>query len=489
MIRRHFSRLKRLRRASGAPDSTGAPATEVLSPDEVEGLTESRETPAGPVTELREGQEVRARHRYELRQPLGRGAFGAVWAAACVQTDREAVDIPPETTAIKFFNINGDHEGAAFLRRELSALRSMRSRSIPRIYDWTVDDALSFFVMDYYRHGTLAEEFDSPDGFNDKRTWRLLIDLLRALQVAHRAGMLHLDIKPSNVMRDGAGGYKLIDFGISQASQIMEGPGRTVGAGSRGYQAPEQRRLELDRLDTRTDLWAVGATAWALRAGCDLSRHPEMFNAEATGEQPSLVPLSSQCPDVSPELDEIVNGLLAEDQAARPGGAAAVLERIKTVTRVAVGEEPAGAQPRPHTDEEVDAVIENLMDPLWSALCRRPELRRSFAKFEDGDLLCREGQASYDAFVLLSGKVRIEQGGRLLDVDDREGVFIGEISTLTGTSRAATVRAEGTVWTCMFNAAEFERLLAAHPSIGIRLLKIMAGRVLSYSRATVRREE
>ncbi len=490
MIRRHFARLKRLRQRDGEPQGDAVqgteilePGTEILGPADPERPAAGAEARVDPIAELGEGQQVRGRHRYELREPLGAGAFGAVWAAACIEADQDAADIPPDLAAIKFFSVVADSEGTAFLRRELSALRSMRSRAIPRIYDWTIDNPLSFFVMDYYRHGTLAEELDSPGRFNDKRTWRLLADLLRALQVTHRAGMLHLDIKPANIMRDGAGGYKLIDFGIAQATQIVDGPGRTVGAGSLGYQAPEQRRLEMRKMDTRTDLWAVGATAWALRAGCALARHPEKINLEASGDEPSLPPLSTECPDAAPELEEIIADLVREDQEARPGGAATVLERIKAATRIAVPEEPASAQPRPHTNEEVEAVIENLMDPLWSALCRQPDFRHSFAKFEEGDYLCREGRASHDAFVLLSGKVRIEQAGRILDSDDREGAFIGEISTLTGMTRAASVIADSTVWTCMFNAAEFERLLAAHPSISIRLLKLLAERVIRASRA------
>lgn len=486
MIRKHFAKLKRQKQNTGPSRNPGVDATEILEPDEVEGLSAVAER-IDVISELHKGQKVRGRHSYELREQLGRGAFGTVWAAECVETDADAADIPPDYTAIKFFSVGADREGAAFLRRELAALRSMRSRSIPRIYDWTIDDSLSFFVMDYYRHGTLAGEFDSPGTFSDKMTWRLLADLLQALQVAHRAGMLHLDIKPSNIMRDGAGGYKLIDFGISQASQILEGPGRTVGAGTRGYQSPEQRRLELNRMDTRTDLWAVGATAWALRAGCDLTHHREMFDVDASGDQPSLIPLSTACPSVAPELEAFIMKLVSEDQESRPGGAAEALEILKTATRIEVpGEGSAGVQPRPHTDEEVDTVIEDLMDPLWSALCRRPEFRRCFAKFDEGDYLCREGRASHDAFVLLSGKVRIEQAGKILDTDDREGSFIGEISTLTGTTRAASVLADSTVWTCMFNAAEFERLLAAHPSIGNRLLKLMAGRLISCSRAASR---
>lgn len=486
MIRRHFANLKRSRQRERLSEPS-VKTTEILATEELNAPAGPKTSGIDPVTELREGQEVRGHHRYRLSEQLGKGAFGAVWAATCVEIDQDAADIPPKQVALKFFSVVDDDEGQAFLRRELSALRSMRSRAIPRIYDWTIDDRLSFFVMDCYKYGTLISEFKTPGRFDDKKTWRLLVDLLRALQVAHRSGMLHLDIKPSNVVRDGAGGYKLIDFGISQACQVIEGPARTVGAGTRGYQAPEQRRLELRKLDTRTDLWAVGATAWALRSGCALSRHESKFNKEATGDQPSLVPLSSVCPDIAPELEEIIMDLVREDQDARPGGAAAVLERIKEATRIAVPEEPAGAEPRPHTDEEVDVLVNNLMDPLWSSLCRRHEFRRHFAKFEKDDYLCREGSASYDAFVLLSGKVRIERESKILDTDDREGIFIGEISTLSGTSRAASVRADGTVWTCMFNAAEFERLLAAHPSMGNRLLKLMADRLVHATRAAAAR--
>ena len=124
------------------------------------------------------------------------------------------------------------------------------------------------------------------------------------------------------------------------------------------------------------------------------------------------------------------------------------------------------------------SVINALMDPLWASLCRRGDFARYFAKFEDGDYLCREGEASHETFVLLAGRVSIEQGGRRIAVDDREGTFLGEISTLTGTLRAASVQALGTVWVCVFNAAELERLLAAHPAIGIRLVKLMADRLI-----------
>jgi CRP-like cAMP-binding protein len=169
--------------------------------------------------------------------------------------------------------------------------------------------------------------------------------------------------------------------------------------------------------------------------------------------------------------------LVCDDPAERPGGAAEVLERLKKATGLVVVEEPSAIERHDHDDAEVRPVIDSVMDPLWASLLNRADLTRHFARFKDGEYLCHEGDASYEAFLLLQGKVRIERGGKLIEFDDREGTFIGELSTLTGTPRAASVQAVGTVWTCVFNAAEFERLLAAHPAVAIRLIKLMAERL------------
>ncbi|MDX1514491.1 MAG: serine/threonine-protein kinase [Gammaproteobacteria bacterium] len=442
-------------------------------------LAERPPAPDKPViTELKPGQFIRGRHRYKLHKRIGTGGFGTVWVAQCVEPDNDAPDVPPKVCAIKFFNAVAEFDSTEFIRRELAALLSMRSRYIPRVYDWAVNDRLSFFVMELYRHGSLADDFKTQFSLDDDETWLLLVDILRALKVAHRAGILHLDIKPANIMKDGKGSYLLLDFGISQAVQVSQGPAQTIGAGSRGYQAPEQRRMELDKLDTRTDLWAVGATAWALRTGYDLAKNPEKIRLDAKGAEPSLPPLSAECLSVSDELEELVMSMLAEDPSERPGGAAEVLERLKKATGIEVAEEPTAVQRRDHDEAEVVEVIKSVMDPLWSSLLSRADFSRFFAKFEDGAFLCREGQASYEAFLLLRGKVRIVKGGKQVALDEREGTFIGELSTLTGTPRAASIQAVGTVWVCLFNAAEFERMLAAHPAVAIRLVKQMAERLV-----------
>lgn len=430
------------------------------------------------INTLEVGQYVRGRHRYRLAKRIGAGSFGTVWAAQCVAPDNDAPDVPPKIVAIKFFDPTADRKATEFIRRELAALISMRSECIPRVYDWAVNERLSFFVMELYRHGSVADVLRNGGALDDDECWLLLVDLLRALQVAHRAGILHLDIKPANIMRDGRGGYRLLDFGISQASQVGSGSAQTIGAGSVGYQAPEQRSLELDKLDTRSDLWSLGATVWALRTGYDLRKHKDKIKLQATGKESSLARLSTECLSVSEHLDDILMHLLCADPVERPGGAAAVIEQVKLATGINVPEEPSSVIRRDHDEAEVREVIESIMDPLWSSLLRRTDFSRYFARFEDGDFLCREGDASYEAFLLLQGKVQIEKGGRQIAVDEREGTFVGELSALTGSPRTATIRAVGRVWVCLFNAAEFERVLAAHPAVGIRLVKLMAQRLV-----------
>jgi CRP-like cAMP-binding protein len=98
-------------------------------------------------------------------------------------------------------------------------------------------------------------------------------------------------------------------------------------------------------------------------------------------------------------------------------------------------------------------------------------------RFEDGRVIARQGEKSYITYLLLQGRVRIERNDEVLAVESREGVFLGEISTLTGTERTASMIADGEVWACAFNLPDLERLVTCNPAVGIRMIKTLAERI------------
>ena len=156
--------------------------------------------------------------------------------------------------------------------------------------------------------------------------WRLITDLLSALADAHRAGILHLDVKPSNVLLDGNGGFVLTDFGVSQAARMSKGllhQGQlAVGLGTHGYRAPEQDSMSLHSFDLRTDLWGVGATAWAMYPGIDLNKRHDVLRTQEQGNIFGLKHLSDIALDCPPPLEEIVQAIYASAPDREAAGGA-----------------------------------------------------------------------------------------------------------------------------------------------------------------------
>jgi serine/threonine protein kinase len=423
------------------------------------------------------GTELQGRFRYRLMKPLGRGAFGSVFLARCLDPDPQRSDAPPERVAIK---ILGDAKGSApeLARRELSALLALSHDRVPRVYDWSVDAEPAFVVMEHYPEGSLREYMKLAGPAEEDAVWRLLGDLLSALDVAHRASLLHLDIKPANVLLDGRGGFVLTDFGVSQASRQGRGLA-AVSVGTRGYQAPEQRDARVDEYDLRTDLWGVGATAWAFAAGVNLTERESLIRTDLQEAIYGLPGLSERRLGCTPELEEVIMSLLHLDPARRPGSAAEVLARVNSVVAANAFDSATFAATRriKVTEEEIRSVVGELVDPLLVDLCSRPALRGYFVKFDAGELMCAEGEHSYYAFLLLKGSVVVSQGGQEFTRVSREGSFLGEISALTSMPRTASMHAAGRVYAVVLNTAELERLVTANPAIGLRVIRTLAHRL------------
>ena len=423
------------------------------------------------------GTVLRGRFRYRILKRLGRGAFGSVFLARCLDTDSRRDDSPPERVAIK---ILGSRKGSPseMLRRELSSMLAIQHDRIPRVYDWSIEDDLAFVVMQHYEEGSLRDVMPMLGAVEEERIWRLLADLLTALDVAHRMSILHLDIKPANVLLDGHGGFVVTDFGVSQASRIERGL-LPFSVGTRGYQAPEQRGERFDQYDLRTDLWGVGATAWALATGINLAERADLIREDDGNSVYGLPMLSDVRIYCSEELERVVMSMLHLDPAQRPGSVAEVMAQVQAIVSGSEFDaDTLAATRRAKLDEaEVEELIDSLVDPLLISICRRRAFQGYFVKFEDGELMCAEGEKSYYAFLLLRGTVIVSRSGREITRVQREGSFLGEVSTLTSMPRTASMHAAGTVWACVLNCAELERFLTCNPAVGMRMIRNMAHRL------------
>jgi len=430
--------------------------------------------PAPPADIPGFGSELRGRFRYRLIKRLGKGAFGSVYFARCVDHDTRRDDSPPEGVAVK---ILGTSKGQAMqmLRRELSALLTIQHNRIPRVYDWSLEGEHAFVVMEHFSCGSLRDVWSKAT--EEAAVWHLLEDLLIALDVAHRNSILHLDIKPANVLLDGRGGYVLTDFGVSQASRI-DGNLLPFSVGTRGYRAPEQRNERFDQYDLRTDLWGVGACAWAFATGVNLAEREDLCRENDGDSIYGLPSLSERLLSCSPELESVVMSMLTLDPARRPGSVAEVLDQVRAHRSghaLLPGDHPS--QRASLAPEEVSDLIDSLVDPLLVAICRRPRFRGYIARFEDGQLLCNEGDRTYEAFLLLRGTAVIYRGTKEVKRIEREGAFLCEVATLTSMPRTVRVSAAGTVYAMVLNAANLERFVTSNPALGLRVIRSMAQRL------------
>jgi serine/threonine protein kinase len=481
----------------GAPTeySNGAAASDARSPGESKAVdaptldctaTASERSNAPRVCPPQPGDELQARYRYRVLRRLGRGGFGSVFLARCLDgSDSPNDEAPPKLVALKVMARPDDPQARNSLKRELAALLAVRHDRIPKLYDWNIDGETTFAAIQYFPAGSLADAWPFLGRLTAEQTWRLLSDMMQALGAAHRASVLHLDVKPSNVLLDGNGGYVLTDFGVSHSSRMSKGllhQGQlSIGLGTHGYRAPEQATAKVQSFDLRTDLWGAGATAWALFTGIDLNKRQDVLRTREQGNIFGLKRMSDIALDCPPPLEEIVMGMLYIDPSRRPGGSGEVLACIRAIasgfgldTSTIASVRRSQASP-----EETAWLVENLVDPLWASICRGPGFERYFVKFEDGETIASVADPGQHTVLLLRGRIAVEVDGREVAVESREGTFLGAISTLTGARRQAKMRAQGPTWCCLFNEAELEQLVTCNPAVAVRMVRSMADRIAS----------
>jgi serine/threonine protein kinase len=225
-----------------------------------------RTSPPGP--EPADDPEFRARLEaavgadYRIERLIGEGGFGRVYGATDVRLDRPV--------AIKV--IRPDLAGArAFLdrfRREAMAMAKFRHAGIVPIYDINERDGLIYFVMPLIAGDTLRARLQKHRVIAPQETRKLLVELCECLAASHRAGIVHRDIKPDNVILEGGAISRalLMDFGIAKSMAEFDGTGSGAMIGTPTYMSPEQANGDA-LIDHRSDIYSVGVLAYHMLTG------------------------------------------------------------------------------------------------------------------------------------------------------------------------------------------------------------------------------
>lgn len=292
--------------------------------------------------------------RYRLGALLGRGGMGTVWRAVDETLGR--------TVAVKELrfpsSIDEDEKRRLITRtlREAKAIAKIRNNGAVTVYDVVDEDDRPWIVMELIEGKSLADAVREDGVLTPRRAAEVGLAILDVLRSAHREGILHRDVKPSNVLISDDGRVVLTDFGIAQVEgdPSITSTGMLVGAPS--YISPERARGH--KPGPAADLWSLGGLLYAAVEG---SPPYDKGSAIATLTAVMTEPVDPP-KNAGPELEQVIYGLLAKDPAQRLDDA-----RARVLLRAVLDAPEAAPEPSPEVTRVVPLPTRPERDPAAPA--------------------------------------------------------------------------------------------------------------------------
>lgn len=288
--------------------------------------------------------------RYRLGEVLGRGGMGTVRRAHDERLGRDV--------AIKTVDLSEAHDATVGDRftREAQVTASLAHPNIVTVHDFGVEGETGYLVMELLSDPTLADLLRERGTLTVPQAADVARQVAEALAAAHARGVVHRDVKPSNIVVGPTGRVRVLDFGITRIVDEATSTQLTAAqevVGSPDYMSPEHARGEA--VDARSDLYALGCVAYQMVAG-----EPPLNGAtpmatllRQVNDEPT--PLTEVAPGTPAWYSDLVDALLAKDPADRPADASAVVARVREGVRGAGGASvPLVADAAP--TERLDAV-------------------------------------------------------------------------------------------------------------------------------------
>jgi serine/threonine protein kinase len=388
---------------------------------------------AGPVDNqfLTDLSDVKKVGRYEILEQLGKGSMGVVYLGRdpyikrnlAIKISRPAADVGEEMT---------DRYRERFFTEAQSVGRLLHP-NIVAIYDAGMYKDFCYMTMEYIEGPTLNKFCRKDYLLPVTNVLEIMFIACKALDYAHKKGVVHRDIKPSNIMLDKSGHIKITDFGIAQIKTEQTTSQGIIGSPS--YMSPEQ--VKDKPLDNKSDIFSLGCVFYELLTGKQAFSGDNDFTVmyKIAREEPD--PLQKIRKDLPETLLKIAEKALAKDPNQRYQSCGDFAYDLRVALRGLKGSTKS---------VEVEDVIDYMYNiPFFENFSKDQvnEILKSsdIINVRKGKIVVSEGEIDDSFFIILSGRVGVQKKNKDIAAIGR-GECFGEMSSFSGQVRAATVLAE-----------------------------------------------
>jgi len=386
--------------------------------------------------------------KYEVIACVGRGSMGIVYSGHDPYADRKV--------AIKVCSISDENESQSsrlakkLFFNEAHTTGSLEHPNILTVFDAGEDNDRPYIVLEFLDGGdTLKRYIEKDQLLSVDRTVEILYQCAKALDYAHRRGVIHRDIKATNIMLTADGRVKLCDFGIAQYSASDQT--QVLGLlGSPRYMSPEQAREE--DVTAQTDLYSLGVVAYELLTGkapFAANGLPKLIN-QILHDDPT--PIRDFRPDVPEKLEQIISKAMAKQVDERYKNGQEMAAALAGVFSHLVESPPAPAEDKKFNtvreltffNEFTDAEINEVIDAS------------EWKQYQSLDSIVDEGTLEHSFFIIVSGDVAVVKAAKQISTLTKGDCF-GEMSYVMKAQRSASIVAIGDVELLRVDAALMEQ--------------------------------
>jgi len=281
-----------------------------------------------PKESLQKGSTVAG--RYQLIEELGRGGMGVVYKAEDTKLKRTVAlkFLPPELTHIPDVKDR--------FMREAQAAAALDHPNICTVYEFDEAEAKTFISMAYVEGQSLRKKIESGPLELDEAL-RIATQVAEGLQMAHKKGVVHRDIKSGNIMVTDTGLAKVMDFGLARMTEQTMLTQEGTAMGTVAYMSPEQAQGK--EVDHRTDIWSFGVVLYEMLTG-ELPFKGEHEHAVVYSiRKDKPWPITEVNAEIPPSIEQVVDKALEKDVDKRYQQAEELLDDLKSISAGIVPEE------------------------------------------------------------------------------------------------------------------------------------------------------